>query len=120
MADRGRMPDTAHRNEILVIGRVTSTATKRELPSGDVIQTVRVTVDRADEDGYDVVNCTAWTARLQKTVESWAKGDVVEVAGALRSRYWRAPTGVLGSACDVEVRKAKRLAAAITRPRKPE
>jgi single-strand DNA-binding protein len=114
------MPDTAHRNEILVVGRVTSTATKRELPSGDVILTVRVTVDRDGEDGYDVVNCTAWTARMQKTVGSWARGDVVEVVGALRSRYWRGPTGALGSASDVEVQRARRLAAAITRPRKPE
>ena len=110
--------DTAHRNEILVVGRVTSTASERALPSGDVIQSVNVTVDRAD--GYDVVKCTAWAARMQRTLCSWQKGDVVEVAGALRSRYWRAAGGGVGSAAEVEVQRAKRLAAVVTRPRKPE
>lgn len=113
--------ETEHRNEIILVGRVTSPATERKLPSGDVIHQWRVTVDRPGaEGGRDVVDCTAWTARLQRSAASWRKGDVVEVQGSLRRRFWRGHGGTLGSSCEVEVRRARRLAAAPPRPRKPE
>ena len=107
-----------HRNEVLLVGRVTSPATERVLPSGDTITSWRITIDR-DGEGRDVVDCTAWTARLQRSALTWQKGDVVEITGALRRRFWRAGAG-LGSATDVEVLKAKRLTSTVaaTRPRK--
>jgi len=112
------MTDTAieHRNEVVLVGRVTSPAAERVLPSGDTITTWRVTVDR-DGEGRDVVDCTAWLARIQRSSLAWQKGDVVEIAGAIRRRFWRAGAG-LGSATEVEVQSAKRITAGTTRPRK--
>jgi single-strand DNA-binding protein len=104
-----------HRNEVVIVGRITSVAVERVLPSGDTICSWRVTVDRAGE-GYDVVDCTAWTARNRRSAATWAKGDVVEVTGALRRRFWRAGAA-LASACDVEVHTAKRLSPGVRRPR---
>jgi single-strand DNA-binding protein len=104
-------PTTGHRNEIVIVGRVTSPPEERELPSGDVVRSWRVTVDR-EEGSHDVIDCTAWTARLQRSVSGWAKGDVVEVAGALRRRFWRTPSGPVASRCEVEVLRAKRVSAA--------
>ena len=104
-----------HRNEVVLVGRVTSPAAERVLPSGDTITSWRITVDR-DGDGRDVVDCTAWTARLQRSALGWQKGDVVEITGALRRRFWRAGAA-LGSATEVEVHTAKRMNGA-TRPRK--
>ena len=114
------MPDmTEHRNEILLVGRVTTPPEERQLPSGDVVRSWRVTVDRDSDDArHDVVDCTAWTAKLQRTVASWHKGDVVEVAGALRRRFWRTAGGALASTCDVEVLHAKRLTSSVRSPRK--
>ena len=107
---------TDHRNEVVLVGRVSSPAAERVLPSGDTIASWRITVDREGE-GRDVVDCTAWTARLQRSALAWDKGDVVEITGALRRRFWRAGAG-LGSATEVEVHTAKRVSSA-SRPRKP-
>src|SRR5947199_9635846 len=89
-----RMTETAieDRNEVVLVGRITSPAAERVLPSGDTITSWRVTVDRRD-DGRDVVDCTAWSARIQRSSLGWQKGDVVQVTGALRRRFWRASAG---------------------------
>jgi single-strand DNA-binding protein len=110
---------TEPHNDVHLVGRLTTVPYERELPSGDTVVTWRVTIAREDDDGRrDVIDCTAWTARLQRTVASWAKGDMVEVEGALRRRFWRAPGGALGSAYEVEARRARRVATAVTRPRR--
>jgi single-strand DNA-binding protein len=110
---------TEHRNEIFLVGRVTTPPAERALPSGDVVRTWRVTVDRdGEEPRFDVVDCTAWTARLQRSVTSWSKGDLVEIEGALRRRFWRTGAGTLASAYDVEVVRARRVSSGVKRPRK--
>jgi single-strand DNA-binding protein len=113
-----------HRNEIVLVGRITSPPAPRVLPSGTPICSWRITVDRAGADGFDVVDCTAWTARTRRSAAAFGRGDVVEVTGALRRRFYRAGGGV-ASACDVEVRTARRLrrggsAEGVTRPRRRE
>jgi len=111
--------EATHRNEIVLVGRVTTPATERVLPSGDVVQQWRVTVDRAGADGgFDVVTCTGWTARTRRAAATWQRGDVVEVAGALRRRVWRTGGGAVASLYEVEVSKARRVAVGLTRPRK--
>jgi single-strand DNA-binding protein len=102
-----------HRNEITLVGRVTSLPTERVLPSGDSICSWRIAVDRAGPAaGFDVVDCAAWTARPRRAAASWSHHDVVEIEGALRRRFYSG-----GSICEVEVKRARRLAPALTRPR---
>ena len=108
MADKAH----EHRNEVVMVGRITSPPAERVLPSGDPICSWRLTVDRGG-GGFDVVDCTAWTARNRKCAAAWEKGDVVEVTGALRRRFYRAGAGV-ASACDVEVHTARRLHRSVT------
>lgn len=115
-------PDPAavqHRNELLIVGRVTTEPQDRVLPSGDEITTWRLTVDRPGEGtGFDVIDCTAWTARLRRSASAWNLGDVVEVSGAVRRRFWRTGAGP-ASRYDVEVVRAKRVATEeVSRPRK--
>lgn len=106
-----------HRNEVVIVGRVSAAPEGRVLPSGDEITTWRVVVDRDHEaPGHDTLDCTAWTSRLRKAASAWAKGDVVEVEGALRRRHWRTPAGTPASGYTIEVSRAKRL----MRPRTPE
>jgi single-strand DNA-binding protein len=99
-----------HRNEVIVAGRLSKSALPKELPSGDEIMTWRLIVDRPDgtAGGFDVVECKAFSARVRRQAQAWVPGEVIEVTGALRRRYWRGPGG-LRSACEVEVSLASRL-----------
>jgi single-strand DNA-binding protein len=108
---------SVHENRVSVVGRVSSEATARTMPSGDELVTWRVVVDRPPSQGrgptFDVVDCVAWSARTRRSALAWAVGDVVAIEGALRRRFWRSPGG-LQSRCEIEVRAAKRVAVAAT------
>ena len=93
-------------NEVRLVGRVSQPPEERELPSGDVIWTFRVVVPRPRGSGrttVDALECAAWTARARRSVAGWRAGDVVEVSGAMRRRFFR---GVGGPASRVEVEMA--------------
>ena len=99
-------------NEVRLAGRVSAVATERELPSGDVIATFRLSVPRSqDKGGCDAIDCAVWRAALRRTVAAWHVGDEVEVSGELRRRFWRGASGV-ASRYEVEVRQARRTARA--------
>jgi single-strand DNA-binding protein len=66
----------------------------------------------------DTIDCTAWSGRARKSASAWAAGDVVEVEGALRRRFWKTPTA-LASRCEVEVSRVRRVAKAPTGRQKP-
>src|SRR4051812_28801444 len=106
-----------HSNEVRLVGRVAADPTERVLPSGDVLLQWRLVVERpasersASRATVDVVGCTAWRAGVRRSAGSWAPGDVVEVEGALRRRFWRDSRGVNNS-YDVEARVVRRLARA--------
>jgi len=109
-----------HRNEVLVVGRLTSPPEERTLPSGDVIVCWRVTASRQPGgQGYDTIECTAWSARARRAVRTWKRDDVVEVEGSLRRRFWVGPAGSRVSGYAIEVARARRVAAGIIRPRRP-
>ncbi len=86
-----------NRNSVTLRGRVSSAPVERSLPSGDVILTLRVVVPRdkspmsdKSKQTSDWVDCAAWGGRARRSVSRWDVGDVVEVEGALRRRFFRA------------------------------
>lgn len=101
-----------HCNEVRLRGRMSAAAEARELPSGDVVVTFRIIVDRDDADRQrqrvDTIDCAAWTPRAQRSARSWQPGELVEVTGALRRRFRRAPTGAT-SRVEVEISRARRV-----------
>lgn len=112
------VPALDHRNEVRLVGRVSADPVSVTLPSGDAVVTVRLVVDRPQPPAgrgrrrqFDTVACAAWTTGLRRTVLRWGPGDVVEVEGALRRRFWRAE-GVPQSRYEVELSGARRLARA--------
>lgn len=119
------------RNEVVLKGRLAAPAAEREMPSGDLLTTWRLIVDRPtgrtgrDADGrrsptVDTIECAAWRADVRRRVSGWAAGDVVEVEGALRRRFWRAGAQAV-SRCEVEVERVRRVgrAPAPAPPRRP-
>lgn len=112
---------TDHRNQVLLVGRVSAAPALRVLPSGDEITTWRLVVARDDavegRPGQDTIDCTAWSTRTQRSASTWAAGDVVEVEGALRRRFWKTPAA-LASRCEVEVSRVRRVAKATTAGRR--
>jgi single-strand DNA-binding protein len=109
-------PETAsgptHVNEVSLTGRLAADAEPRELPSGDLLLTFRVVVDRpatavGGRRQVDTIDCAAWSGRVQRTVRSWVAGDTVSVEGHLRRRFRRSEAGPT-SRVEVEVTRARR------------
>jgi len=101
-------------NEVHLIGRLSAPAEQRTLPSDAVMCTFTMVVERRDTElrskqRVDVLSCVAWTPRLRRQVMAWAEGDVVEVEGALRKRFFRTSGGATGSRVEVEVGSARRV-----------
>lgn len=109
------MESTA-RNEVLLVGRLAAEPQERELPSGDVLAAFRLVVDRPPTSraaggrgaSVDTLDCVARAPALRRAAQGWRPGDVLEVQGALRRRFFRTAVGT-GSRYEVEVVKGKRL-----------
>ncbi|MEQ4523040.1 single-stranded DNA-binding protein [Nocardioides kribbensis] len=103
--------DVAPVNEVRLVGRVSGEAVVRELPSGDPVCSVRLVVDRAgsvtgSRQKVDTFDCSAWSARTRRTVSRWSPGDVVEVRGAVRRRFFRQGAAA-SSRVEIEVAEAR-------------
>lgn len=96
--------------DVHLVGRMGGGALERELPSGDVVSTFTVVIDRVPRRGsrvvVDAIPCQAFPARLRARVARLEPGALVDVEGTLRRRFWRAPSG-LGSALELDVRSVQ-------------
>ena len=109
--------ESASRNEVLLVGRLAAEPEERSLPSGDVLATFRLVVDRqptarsagARGAAVDTLDCVARAAAVRRAALGWRPGDVLEVHGALRRRFFRTAGGATGSRYEVEVGRGKRL-----------
>ena len=96
-------------NEVRLVGRVSQPPDDKVLPSGDTVATFRMVVDRLGDRGrskqtVDVLDCAVWNGRLRRSISTWSTGDVVEVSGSVRRRFFR---GAQGTASRVEVEVAR-------------
>src|SRR5918998_6441286 len=92
-------------NEVRLVGRLAAEPVEVTLPSGDQLVTFRVNVARDNattRQKVDALECSAWTARVRRSVGRWRAGDVVEVEGAVRRRFFRTTTGA-ASRVEIEV-----------------
>jgi single-strand DNA-binding protein len=105
-------------NDIRLRGRLAAVATARELPSGDEVVTFRLVVDRpararrsASSARVDTLDCAAFASGVRRRSQQWQPGDVLEVQGSLRRRFFRTGGGP-ASRYEVEVASATRVARA--------
>jgi single-strand DNA-binding protein len=110
-------------NDVSLRGRLAAPAEQRELPSGDLVVTFRLVVARppravrsATSARIDTLDCAVFAAAQRTRSLTWAAGDVVEVRGSLRRRFFRAAGGS-ASRYEVEVVSATRVARAPGRGR---
>lgn len=100
-------------NDVRLVGRLTGEPALVELPSGDALVTFRISVPRsapasgaAATQRVDSVPCTAWSPRLRRSILTWRAGDLVEVSGAVRCRFFQAG-GATRSRVEVEATAAR-------------
>lgn len=97
-------------NEVRLVGRVSADPVVRELPSGDEIVAVRVVVGRPPSSRskvrVDALECVAYGAGPRRSAGSWRSGDVVEVTGALRRRFFSSGGG-RASLVEVEMSRGR-------------
>ena len=110
---------------VAIVGRMGARVDRRELPSGDVVTTFTIVVDRpatartrvtrdsATRDAspaarLDSIPCQSFRATVARRAEALPAGTWVRAEGALRRRFWRAGAGV-GSAMEVEVARLDRV-----------
>ena len=111
-------------NEVYLVGRVTSLAIEKELPSGDKVVEFRVVIGRAKSTNstsstrspksrtgkkeVDSLDIAAWSSKTRKAALSLKVDTWVEIHGAVRRRFWQAPSG-LASRWQVEASTVARL-----------
>ncbi|MEI6041363.1 MAG: single-stranded DNA-binding protein [Actinomycetes bacterium] len=108
-------------NEVYLVGRVTSLAIEKELPSGDKVVEFRVVIGRAKSTSstrspksrtgkkeVDSLDIAAWSTKTRKAALSLKVDTWVEIHGAVRRRFWQAPSG-LASRWQVEASTVARL-----------
>lgn len=115
------------RNDVVLVGRVSAEPSLRVLPSGDELLSWRLIVSRAtvsrdtsakaaapNAPTIDTIDCIAYKAAVRRLAARCVGGEILEVHGALRRRFWRGANG-LASRYEVEVFTAKRVSAATSR-----
>lgn len=103
-------------NDVVLVGRVSAEPSTRVLPSGDELLSWRLVVSRdeaaktarANAPTVDTIDCIAYKAAVRRLAARCVGGEVLEVHGALRRRFWRGANG-LASRYEVEVFTAKRV-----------
>jgi single-strand DNA-binding protein len=104
-------------NQVTLVGRLAASPVERTMPSGDLLVDFRVIVDRPElrrtgdrsRARIDTIDCVAWTSRLRRQVGAWDAGDIVEVTGSLRRRFWRSASGAAASRYEIEVDQARKV-----------
>lgn len=99
-------------NEVFLVGRVTSLAVEKILPSGDKVVEFRIVIGRKVSKGskkeVDALDIAAWSAKSRRAALALKIDTWVEITGSVRRRFWRAPTG-LASRWQVEASDVVRL-----------
>jgi single-strand DNA-binding protein len=95
-------------NDCLLRGRVSAAATDRELPSGEHVVEFRLIIARDQREGVDTLDIAAWSGKNRRSALSLKPGEWVEVAGAIRRRFWQGPAG-LASRWQIEAETITRI-----------
>jgi single-strand DNA-binding protein len=99
-------PEVRHLNEVHVVGRVSAAPEVRPLSGGELV-VWRMAVERPRPPDTprrsDWIGCTASEQTPRSIARDLRVGDVAEIHGVLRRRFWRSRNGPM-TPLEVEVR----------------
>ncbi len=99
-------------NNVHLLGRVSSLAISKQLPSGDRVVEFRLVIDRkpkrAVKREVDTLDITAWLAFPQRRALALKINDWVEVEGSIHRRFWKSTSG-LASRWQVEASQLRKI-----------
>jgi single-strand DNA-binding protein len=104
-------------NDVALVGRLSGEVEYKPLPSGDTVTEWRLVVERPPAARHrqkvvDTIECVSYDPAFRDLTAHWLHGDLIEVRGAIRRRFWRTPDGRSASRCEVEVREVDLVAVA--------
>ena len=83
-----------YENSVHLVGRCSTPAIEKELPSGDKVVEFRLIVTRAEREGVDTLDIAAWSAKMRKIALTLEGDEWVEISGSIHRRFWQSPGGV--------------------------
>lgn len=103
-------------NHVFLRGVLAEAPRIRILPSGDELCTFRLTVPRPKgsfgRTRVDSIECATTRLAVRRAAARLSPGEVLEVTGSLRRRFWRSGAGVPTSRYEVDVTTARKAKAA--------
>ena len=132
MSRRASPTVVPHRSEVLVTGELTAPVEPRRRTDGREVLAFRVAV-RSSGNGEggdpappgsrepggagrrDVLDCVVSATAVRRRLETYRAGDVVELSGPLRHRFWNS-AGRIHSRYEIEVVTLRRLTRAARVP----
>jgi single-strand DNA-binding protein len=95
-------------NDVALVGRLSGEVDCRPLPSGDAVVEWRLVVERPPDARHrqkvvDTIQCVSYDERFRDRTADWRHGDLIEVRGAIRRRFYRTEAGDQASRYAVEV-----------------
>lgn len=109
-----RSPEVTASAAVTLVGRLGTKVGQRQLPSGDVLTTFSIVVDRSARARgpgrvlVDTVPCRTLKGAVVRRLERLDAGQWIRAEGMLRRRFWRTGAG-LASALEVEVHTVARV-----------
>ena len=104
-----------HLNSVHLLGRLADDPVRRALPAGGEVVSWRLIVDRPREGGgrrtVDTLTCATFDPGVGAETRAWRSGDLLEVRGSLRRRFWSTDERGFGR-YEVEVHEALLIAVA--------
>ena len=98
---------TKGKNEVNLIGRVSSIQGEKVLPSGDKVGEFRIVISRGGKNpSFDVLDIAVWSETLRRKVRTLKSEDWLEIQGSLRRRFWQGKAG-LATRWQVEAAKIR-------------
>ena len=85
-------------NDVMLRGWVTTIATERKLPSGDLVAQFRIAITRP-EGGVDTIDLEAWSAKNRRSALSLKDGEWIEIEGSIRRRFWKSGANLASRWC---------------------
>ena len=84
--------NTEHRNEVYLVGEVSTAPEERTLSDGRGVMTFRLEVRADSETGpiRDSFDITIADGRTRKAARAWEVGNLIEIEGVVRRKFYKA------------------------------